>query len=126
MTYAVDVDGVLHAYSRGWHDGTMYDPPLPGAFEGLRTLMERDAVFLFTTRNTAQVMDWLGRHGFGMPVTNLTPDGPFWNERGILLVTNRKLAATHYLDDRAVRFTTWERALQDLLPRDQTAEENAD
>jgi hypothetical protein len=35
----------------------------------------------------------------------------FWNPRGQLLVTNRKLAAVAYLDDRAVRFTDWDQAL---------------
>lgn len=113
MTIAVDFDGVIHAYSRGWADGSIYDPPLPGALDGLRRLLELDAVFVFTTRDIGQVATWLLGHGFNV---RLGHDGPFWNERGPLLVTNRKLAATAYLDDRAVKFIDWDQALAVLLP----------
>ncbi|GAQ52093.1 hypothetical protein [Streptomyces acidiscabies] len=116
MTIAVDFDGVIHAYSRGWQDGTIYDPPMPGALDGLRALMEQDAVFIFTTRPAIDVAMWLENHGFS---TRFDFDGTFWNDRGVLLVTNRKLAATAYLDDRAVRFTNWEQALTDLSPNGQ-------
>lgn len=111
MTIAVDFDGVVHAYSKGWHDGTIYDGPVPGALEGLRFLMEQDAIFIFTTRDISQVASWLLERGFSVRVGH---DGPFWNERGRLLVTNQKLAANAYLDDRAVRFINWEQALNDL------------
>lgn len=131
MTIAVDFDGVIHAYSKGWQDGTIYDPPLPGALEGLRTLMVRDAVFIFTTREPEQVMPWLEQHGFDVTIDDrcgVCPNGiakicaackgsavlTFWNQRGQLLVTNRKLAAVAYLDDRAVRFENWDQALTDL------------
>ncbi|MGW5408995.1 hypothetical protein [Streptomyces spiralis] len=114
MTIAVDFDGVIHAYSRGWHDGSIYDPPIPGALDGLRTLMDQDAVFIHTTRDVSQVASWLLAHGFSVRVGH---DGPFWNERGRLLVTNQKMAATAYLDDRAVRFTDWDQALADLIPK---------
>ncbi|WP_445524773.1 hypothetical protein [Streptomyces cyslabdanicus] len=113
MTLAVDFDGVIHTYSRGWADGTIYDPPLPGALNGLRALMQHDAVFIHTTRDPAQVAEWLTTRGF---ICRTEHDGPFWNVRGVLLVTNRKLAATSYLDDRAVKFTDWNQALATLLP----------
>ncbi|WP_405925453.1 hypothetical protein [Streptomyces sp. NBC_00035] len=108
MTIAVDFDGVIHAYRKGWQDGTIYDPPMPGALDGLRTLMAADAVFIFTTRDISQVASWLLERGFSVRVGH---DGPFWNERGRLLITNQKLAATAYLDDRAVRFENWDQAL---------------
>ncbi|MFC8515514.1 hypothetical protein [Streptomyces sp. NPDC057257] len=116
MTIAVDFDGVIHAYSKGWQDGTIYDPPMPGALEGLRVLMQQDAVFIFTSRSTEQVADWLFERGdFNV---EWEPPGEsiyeFWNDRHRILVTNRKLPATAYLDDRAVRFTDWDQALTDL------------
>jgi hypothetical protein len=108
MTLAIDFDGVIHAYSKGWQDGTIYDPPLPGALDGLRALMEQDAVFVFTTRDVGQVAEWLINHRFSCRTGY---DGTFWNERGVLLITNRKLAATVYVDDRALRFESWEQTL---------------
>ncbi|WP_248959203.1 hypothetical protein [Sphaerisporangium perillae] len=58
-TVGVDFDGVLHAYRRGWDDGSIYDEPVPGAVESLRSLMERHAVFIHTSREPEQVMPWL-------------------------------------------------------------------
>ena len=114
MTIAVDFDGVIHAYSRGWHDGTIYDPPLPGALDGLRTLMQQDSVFIHTTRDRHQVAEWLTAHGLDAIADSPVTAHTFWNERGTLLVTDRKYPAIAYLDDRAVRFTNWEQALADL------------
>lgn len=132
MTIAVDFDGVIHAYSRGWADGSIYDQPMPGALDGLRDLLDHDAVFVFTARDPEQVAPWLERYGFDVTTDQSCPDCPpfgvtticttckgtrlltFWNQRGRLLVTNRKLPATAYLDDRAVRFETWDQALADL------------
>lgn len=113
MTLAVDFDGVIHAYSQGWHDGTIYDPPIPGAIEGLRALMERDAVFIFTTRDAHQVAEWLNEHDVPAMAEKIA-DRVFWHGRDVLLVTDRKLPALAYLDDRAVRFSDWTQALNDM------------
>jgi hypothetical protein len=113
-TVAVDFDGVIHAYSKGWHDGTIYDEPVPGALDAIESLMERYAVAIFTTRDTEQVKDWLLGHGFDDIWTDLAWEPPFWNEAGSLLVTNRKPAAIAYIDDRGIRFESWNQALADL------------
>ncbi|WP_431046755.1 hypothetical protein ACQUSR_32340 [Streptomyces sp. P1-3] len=114
-TVAVDFDGVIHAYRRGWADGSIYDEPVPGAMEALRILMREYAVFVYTTRDPAQVADWLAGYGF-----EVVADSPgarhrrMWNRRGQLLVTGWKLPASAYIDDRAVRFLDWEQALRDM------------
>lgn len=118
-TVAVDFDGVIHAYSRGWQDGTIYDEPLPGALEGLTRLMRDYAVFVHTTRNAKQVARWIDeRSGRGIEcVTHISPlpwKRQFWNRQGLLLVTNRKLPAIAYIDDRAIRFESWDQSLGDL------------
>jgi len=109
---AVDFDGVIHRYSRGWSDGTVYDEPVEGAFDALRELMRAYAVFILTTREAEPVAAWLREEG-GFAVTTRAPR-QFWSRKGVLLVTDRKLPALAYIDDRAVRFTNWPQALRDV------------
>jgi hypothetical protein len=107
-TIGVDFDGVIHRYSKGWHDGSIYDPPVPDALDSLRTIMVEHAVFVFTARPVAPVAEWLIGHG--LPATTNEPPC-FWSDRTQLLVTNRKFPAFVYIDDRAVRFETWPQTL---------------
>lgn len=115
-TIAVDFDGVIHTYERGWADGSIYGDFMPGAMVGLMTLMDQAAVFVHTTRSAKQVARWIERQsGHNIECTTwLAPWRKFWNTKGLLLVTNRKLPAVAYLDDRAVRFVDWDQAMADL------------
>lgn len=114
-TVAVDFDGVIHDYSRGWMDGSIYGEFVPGAVAGLTLLMHRYAVFIHTTRNARHVARWVeDRSGHGIECTTRVPRKGFWNERGYLLVTNRKLPAIAYIDDRGIRFEDWDQALAAL------------
>lgn len=117
QTVAVDFDGVIHAYSRGWHDGTIYDEPVSGAIEGIKRLQQRYAVYVFTSREPLEVASWLAQwfhtvvdpeHAIGGSEQAEGGRVEFWNDREAILVTNRKLPAVAYVDDRAVRFTTWQ------------------
>lgn len=112
-TIAVDFDGVIHRYSKGWHDGTIYDPPMPGAIEGLKQLLESYFVFVFTTRGVESVVQYLREHEVNAIADNshIYPDRKFWNIEDTILVTNRKLAAIVYIDDRALKFENWQQVL---------------
>jgi hypothetical protein len=113
QTVAVDFDGVIHAYSKGWRDGTIYDGPVEGALDALRTLMGRYAVVVHTARDPAPVVKWLT--GFGFNAEYFPGEQPrFWSCQTSILVTNRKPLAVAYIDDRAIRFTGWDQALADL------------
>jgi hypothetical protein len=111
-TIAVDFDGVIHAYSAGWHDGTCYDVPVQGAIIALKKLMKRHAVFVFSTRDPDQIIEWFARmKAAGLsdiePPTKIAEGTYFWNGSG-LGVSNRKIAAIAYIDDRGLRFTNWQ------------------
>jgi hypothetical protein len=121
QTVAVDFDGVLHSYEKGWHDGTIYGGWKPGAVAALSQLMQQHAVFIHTTRNARQVARWIEQSsGYAFECTTRLPRTwygrrkPFWNTQGLLLVTDRKLPAIAYVDDRAVRFEDWWQSLRAL------------
>lgn len=102
-TLAVDFDGVVV---------DDYDAPQPGAIEGLRFLLTRYFVYILTARDVGQVSDWLEGHDFN--VDRKDNGSPTWQLKDTLLVTNRKIDAAAYLDDKAIRFWTWSQAVQDL------------
>lgn len=100
-TVAVDFDGVLHPYSRGWVGSVPDDePPMPGATAFLIRLKNAGyRVVVFSTRcdhdeGLAGTREWLERQGLDEFVDD---------------VTCKKPAAVAYVDDRAVPFTgSWE------------------
>lgn len=112
QTIAVDFDGVVHAYSKGWFDGAIYDAPAPGAFNSIERLRRHYAVAIFTTRDVRQVAEWLLERGFDDITVEWTP--PFWNDQESILVTNSKPAASVYIDDRGLRFLNWSQTMSDL------------
>lgn len=111
-TIAVDFDGVIHRYSAGWYDGSCYDIQVEGALNGLQKLMKSHAVFVFSTRDSFQIQEWFTKHATNIPTQVIADHEKFWNggmmgNLPVLGITNRKLAAIAYIDDRAIRFTNW-------------------
>lgn len=114
QTIAVDFDGVVHAYSRGWQDGSIYDDAIPGAFDALRRLMRRYAVYVHTSRDSSDVAHWINARS-GIPTTySIAPAVEFWDRQDAIYVTKTKLPAVAYIDDRGIRFTDWDNAFHDL------------
>jgi hypothetical protein len=93
---SIDFDGVLHWYRSGYHDGTIYDIPTPGAKEAIKEYMKHFTVVIYSSRASTPeglyaIQGWLRFHGF--------PDIP---------VVSVKPPAFLHIDDRAVTFTgTW-------------------
>lgn len=96
-TLALDFDGVLHRYSRGWDDGSIYDTPVEGAVEFVSKAQKSFKVVVVSSRcadhaGAMEVKAWLEKYEF--------PDG--------VEVCVRRPPAYVTLDDRAVTFTgTW-------------------
>jgi len=110
LTIALDFDGVIHKYSKGFHDGTAYDEPVPGVFEAIEKLLLHYNVFIHSTRDPKEISDWLQEHE--APFDWVIYEARhylevYWDEEGVVGITNKKLVAFAYVDDRGVRFTNW-------------------
>lgn len=125
-TIAIDFDGVIHQYSKGWQRGQCYDPPVNGVFESIQHLMKKGySVFIFSTRKPKQIKRWMkewaydsdyivnGMGGdpndYSYPKFNFTVEiipfwKKFWNKSNVVGITRRKLPAIVYIDDRAMKF----------------------
>jgi phosphoglycolate phosphatase-like HAD superfamily hydrolase len=91
-TLALDFDGVIHRYSRGYQDGSIYDEPIEGTKEALEKLSRQYRLVIFTARDITPIIQWLAKYGL---------------EEFIDEITNQKPHAIAYIDDRGVRFTNW-------------------
>ena len=106
----VDFDRTIHKYSKGYHDGTIYDEPIPGAKEALDILHNRGyEIVIFTARGSSENEDrtsqvknvekWLKKYGI-------------YYDR----ITSEKLPAFAYIDDLAIRFKgNWRDTLRDIV-----------
>lgn len=85
----VDLNGVLDTYT-GWQGTVTWHAPREGARSFLTELRARGhEVVIMTTRDPRETLEWLTRHGMDHLVAE---------------VTNHKVSALAYVDDRAVRF----------------------
>jgi hypothetical protein len=98
----IDFDGVIHSYERGWQGGAIYGDI---DVEGIHLLHRAGfAVAVLTARQTDPVHQALSGNGFAVlvdyPMAHSKWDGG--SDGRTVLVTNRKVAAVAYIDDRAV------------------------
>lgn len=110
-TIALDYDGPVHRYSKGWNGGSIYDEPTSGAFDAIRRLQERFEVVIYTSRvwtptgdldgwQVDAIRHWFNKHG-AVDLADLP-------------ITSTKIPASAYIDDRAVQFRDWPQAEADL------------
>lgn len=83
-TICVGFDGVLNEY--GYEERDLGEP-LTGSKEFIKELRKKYKVVILTIRPKEQVIDWLNNNGFPS-----------------MKVTNRKIPAVVYIDDRAIQF----------------------
>lgn len=109
---AIDFDGVIHKNSKGFHDGTVYDEPIEGAFEAIKQLRKQGyQIVIFTAKAKPDrplvngktgielIEEWLDKHEMLSYIKEVTPEKP---------------RAIAYIDDRAIRFTDWNDILNQL------------
>lgn len=105
-TIAIDFDGVIHKYSKGWQDGTIYDTIIDGTIEKIMILkykMGYDIVIFTARSDIIAVRDWINIH--------------LWNSKKPsfhIEITNTKPAAYIYIDDRCICFDNWNNTLKSI------------
>jgi len=108
INLAIDFDGVIHTFDKGYFDGTCYGSPIPGSLEALKMLSKKFRIIIFTAKakpdrplvngktGTEIVREWLEKHGVSECVHEITSEKP----RALL-----------YVDDNGYRFENWEDTL---------------
>ena len=101
---AIDFDGVIHRCSKGFHDGTIYDPPIEGSLESVKEIASKYTVVVYSAKARSDrplvngktgvelIWEWLEKFGFAEYVSEVTAEKP---------------RAICYIDDRAVKFDSW-------------------
>tara|TARA_Y100000034_G_scaffold125117_1_gene174247 strand:- start:268 stop:609 length:342 start_codon:yes stop_codon:yes gene_type:complete len=101
-TIAIDFDGVIHRYSEGWKGmDNAYDPPSEGTSRAIRRLYNQGyRLVIFTSRSVDVVRPWLLKYGLLK----------YFDD-----ITNTKIPAKVYIDDRGYKFENWEKTIEDLF-----------
>jgi len=94
----IDFDGVLNTY-KGWVNEDYLYEPRPGAKEFLEKVNKEYNIIIFTTRDAEKVSQWLRE-----------------NDMPYSIVTNRKVPAKAYIDDRALNSEgSYDKTLYELI-----------
>ena len=108
---AIDFDGVVHTFDKGWHDGTCYGEPINGSIEAIKELSNKYNIIIHTAKVKEDrplvggksgidlVKDWIDKHGLTSYVSEITCEKP---------------RAKYYIDDKAIHFTSWKDTLEKI------------
>jgi len=112
LRVAVDFDGVIHRYSMGWHDGTIYDRPMEGAAASLKKLEDHGCqIVIYSTRAEGKYINGWWQEG-------QRDDMIEWLDYYHIPyheVAGGKPMAHVYIDDRGLRFEDWRSTMKQLF-----------
>lgn len=110
-TIAIDFDGVIHSFELGYHDGTIYGNPIQGSIDAIKRIANRYTIVIYTAKakadrplvdgktGTQLVWEWLRKYNLAQYIHEVTAEKP---------------RCICYIDDKAIQFTNWNQAMQDL------------
>ena len=70
-------------------------------------------IFICSTREPMQIINWWSKQGFWCEAVSISNDKTFWNGLNCIGVTNRKLPAQLYIDDRAYNYS--EQTMKEII-----------
>ena len=110
---AIDFDGVIHTFDKGWYDGTCYGKPIDGALDAIKKLSEKYNIIIFTAKALPDrplvngktgkqlIFDWLEEYNVMQYISDITYTKP---------------RAEYYIDDKAIEFkNNWLPILKEIL-----------
>ena len=109
---AIDFDGVIHRSSLGFHDGTVYDPPIEGSREALKKLSQDYTLIIYSCKANPKrplingktgkelIWEWLAENKMDYYIEDVSFEKP---------------NAVCYIDDKAIRFRNWESIFKEEL-----------
>ena len=110
-TLAIDFDGVIHNHHLGFHDGTVYGDPIPGALEAIKEISSNYKIIIFSSKANPNrplinektgvelIWEWLKKYQIDQYIAD---------------VTFNKINAKYYIDDKAIYFNNWESVLKKI------------
>jgi phosphoglycolate phosphatase-like HAD superfamily hydrolase len=115
-TIAIDFDGVIHKYSKGFQGlYNAYDVPTEGTRDALEALKKEDyRLIIVSSRPVEPIKEWLEKYDMSK----------YFDD-----VTNTKHPAKYYIDDHALRFEKeqagpWGKILDVILSEETKESEN--
>lgn len=88
---AIDFDGVIHSYHKGWYDGSIYGYVIPGAKEAIDKLKNDYNIIIYTARI-------IGNPDAIYDIEKFLIDNDIYYDE-----IKEKIIAEFYIDDRAIR-----------------------
>ena len=107
-TIAVDFDGVIHAGSKGFYDGTIYDVPIDDTTAGLEYLSKNYKIVIYTCKANPNrplingktgielILEWLKKYDYDKYISDIVYEKP---------------NAKYYIDNKAIKFRNWKQIL---------------
>ena len=108
---AIDFDGVIHLCSKGFHDGTIYDPPIEGSLEAVKEIASKYTVVVYSAkaRSDRPLVD--GKTGIELIWEWLEQ----WNMKQYISdVVVNKPNALIYIDDKGLKFESWRQTMRQI------------
>lgn len=110
---AVDFDGVIHTFDKGWYDGTCYGDLIDGAADAIKKLSDKYNVIIFSSKCRPDRPLVNGKTGLELV-------SEYLEDKGLLdyidYITYDKPRAEFYIDDKAIRFeNNWQEILKRVL-----------